>query len=112
MRRPRAGRRAPPARETRLHLRELARVAHGVAAHRQRGQRLVDRGDAVAGVWVVAQKFGRAPPVLRGERLEEARHVARVVAGLGHHARAFEVGLPLGRAPEAQEDHVRARAAD
>jgi hypothetical protein len=92
--------RTPPA-ESRLHVLELARVVHGLVAHAQGGQHLIDRGDAVAGVGVVAQELRRALAALRLEGLEEVRHVARVVARVGHDARAFEVGLRLGGATEA-----------
>src|SRR2546423_8460615 len=98
--------------KTRSDSAELISVARGRRGEPQRGDDFVQGGDAARGVGMIARRLGRALAALLAESLEEVRHVARVVAGGGHHARTLGVGLSLSRAVELYEDHVRAVARD
>src|SRR5437879_337824 len=73
-------------------------------------RRGVRGGDAARGFRVVAQNLRRVLAAALAETFEKVRHVVRVVAGGGHHARALRVGLKLSGAVELHEDHVRAVA--
>src|SRR3954471_3635233 len=57
---------------------------------------------------MVAQPLRAARTALFLNRLEHVGHVNRVVAGGGHHVRAFEIRLPLVLAAEAEKSRPEA----